>query len=209
MITNDIIMRQGQFNNVGRLGGLFTFADGTNNVYGISNNHVIANLNNANVGDPICDVNNNKIGALQAWVHLYPANSINTTEFAIFKLDDPSQAQWVSWGANARPNGFAIPSVGMHVNYPSPAGISTGRIDLLNYPIQTSWNGVNYIFNGCLRIIPSGITPFSYHGDSGGAIYTDNNMLLGIIVAINENNSATFVVPFFGSILKCAGLNIY
>jgi len=207
-LYSNSIIRRIDSDNYGRVGAFFKFPN-DNGIYGISNNHVIANLNQCNIGDVICDIDNNPVGTLSDWINL-DSNIYNNAEFALFKLNMDIIPAYNLWGNNsaAIPGGYANSSANMPVYYPANGIVSAGKIVSVQAQIVINWSGTDYYFTNCLQVVPTQSSPFSFHGDSGGAVYSYDKKLVGIILGINESNTATYVIPFINGILNYISLQI-
>jgi len=202
LVANTVIKKK-YANEGGLIGGWFSFEEG-GQVYGISCNHVIANINQCKVGDVLADITNNEIGALSHWLQLQVALNgfINKAEFALFK---PSSNYSPTW--RERPGGFIQATVHAGVIFRCYNYESTGAIMDINHPVSITWNNMDYHFK-CIEISSVSADPFSKPGHSGGSVLCDGK-LLGIILGISDAGDRTYVVPFVNGILKLAGLFIH
>lgn len=82
MLNNSSIYRDPAL-GFGCVGGFFRFP-AQNTIYGISNNHVIADFNNCQVGDPVFDIDNQQVGGLTHWISL-DRRGINYIDAALFE----------------------------------------------------------------------------------------------------------------------------
>lgn len=206
-ITVNNIIRRKDANEGGRIGGFFRFRVG-GQVFGISCNHVIANLNDCNIGDELTDENNSLIGTLSQWIILDSAIIPNGAEFALFKPTDGFDPVWLADNASFKPDGFAAPNKGIRADFVCGDWVRHGLITETNQPITITWNGNDFNFD-CVEITAQGSDQFSLPGHSGGAVFVGNN-LLGIILAINHGTvqNKTYVVPYVNGILNFANLLI-
>lgn len=178
----------------GTLGGIFTRANDTH-IYGLSNNHVIANFNHANDGDPIFHNIHGEVGKLFNWLTLLDFPQINYIDAALVRL---STQHLPLWNAPRPSSGqWLAPQVGMQV---VKRGFATderyGVIRLVNGEASAGWSGRNYFFSGIIEI--EGIDhPFSTGGDSGSVVLSWPDLyMVGIIFATVENFS--WALPISG-----------
>lgn len=177
----------------GTLGALVTRDDGTGDVFILSNNHVLANINNAEVGDSVLQPGTadggtdpaDSIGTLAAYVPLDFSGSPNSVDAAIASVDGPVANETLPSLANE--GGYGTPSstplvatpnmVGMEVQKCGrTTGCTTGQISTVSLDVS-----VCYQTQGPRRCKKSawfedqiGITgsdgAFSAGGDSGSLI---------------------------------------
>ena len=210
MLQSNSPIKRENTNELGRLGGFFQFDQEPGVIYGISNNHVIANRNQCKQGDIICDMKNQPVGALSDWIRLN-INSANDTEFALFKINPGTPPVWNLWDqySGKKPFGFKSPVVNMNVVYPVNGKLKNGIIQSINTRTQINWMGDEYQFTNCIKIVAEDNSEFSDHGDSGGSLFTHDNYLVGIILGIKTDHSATYAIPFENNILNYYDLKIY
>lgn len=201
LLVNSIIKRE-DADDGGLIGGWFCLEQG-GEVFGISCNHVIANINSCQAGDVLTDADGTVIGSLSRWVRLLPSTNlfVNKSEFALFRPADGIKPGW-----SARPTGFATSSIGKSVQFDSGSFHSVGTITRIARKVSVSWKTGNYRFT-CVEITSSNRAPFSRPGHSGGAVLSDGQ-LLGIILGVSEDGLKTYVIPFAGSILNLVDLMI-
>ncbi len=211
MLQSNAIIKRENSHQIGRVGGFFHFDNEPSIIYGISNNHVIANLNQCRKGDVICDEKNTPIGTLSDWIKLSQGSNSNNSEFALFKLKTDLIPSWNLWGefAGKKPFGFKPPVDNMNVVFPINGSLSDGIIQNSHISVQINWFGEDFLFTNCIKIIAQNGRKFSDHGDSGGAIFSYDNYLIGLILGIKEDQSATYAIPFYDSILNYCDLKIY
>lgn len=177
----------------GRVGGFFTIYGQPNKVFGISNNHVIANLNNCQQGDVICINNGAKppVGKLFMWYNLDPQNA-NTLDAAFFEVDNHYQAAWNMPAHMINPAGMRPPMLNENVYmniYEDVSGVDAvmptrlGRImKQVAEPLAFSFHGTTIYFQYLYEIHSINHRPFSYGGDSGSLVFSYDNMAIGILV---------------------------
>ena len=196
IFSSSPIKRQGNF-WPGTLGGFFQFA-GTAGVYGISNNHVLANLNQCHTGDVIEDAGSQSvIGSLDSWQPLDLA-AINYIDTAFFLLDPQVCAFWnLPNGAAAPAADFSSAVPGSYVYRMSGAGPVWGKLTNVQASFVFTQQGDNYTFEQLLQIEPYKTDVFSSPGDSGSLILDQNNAILGLLMGAPADNPAiSFACPF-------------
>lgn len=193
---------------IGRVGGFFTFQGMGNRVFGISNNHVIANLNNCAFGDVIVNGAGSPVGQLYGWVDLnIPGNNI--LDLAFFELDANTAPAWNMPGALKRPVDFIAPHVNGSVYMVKGNTQRMGQIK--NYePGPTSFNshGTNIDYINLYAIESNDGAVFSEDGDSGSLIFTSNHYIVGLLVGARNNSTTSYFIPF-STILSHYGMSIY
>ena len=112
MYNNTSIIRDGNC-GAGCVGGFFTMGNSPD-IYGISNNHVIANLNDCRVGDLIRhEASGLTAGELSHWVPLKTHNDndkINQIDMALFRIEQGETLQWKMKDSNlTKPRGYIEP----------------------------------------------------------------------------------------------------
>ena len=153
--------------------------DGSN-VYALSNNHVYANENNANVGDPVlqpgtCDggiVPDDSIGTLYAFVPI-SFTDVNVVDAAI------ALSSIASLDNTTPPDGYGTPksttadaSIGMKVlKYGRTTGQTKGRVYAINVTVDVGYDSGVARFENQIVITPG---TFSAGGDSGSLIVVDS-----------------------------------
>lgn len=192
------ILRRGTTNS-GTLGGFFTF--GGNEIFGISNNHVLANFGFCEVGDFICRAGSDiVVGSLQCWVKLDLSQS-NYLDIALFKLAPDVKPYWrMPFSHNSSPGNIRLAEEGESVYMVANNGsIKTGIINQLftDEDLNVDLNGNNLRFLGLTEVLSTSGIPFSVQGESGSLVFGSNNDLLGILMGSSKNNSSlSYYVPF-------------
>lgn len=201
LVTNTIIKRKNASEG-GLIGGWFSF-EKNGQVYGISCNHVIANINACRVGDILANETNDDIGVLSHWLQLKAAQNgfTNKAEFALFLPKSNLTPLW-----RAKPSGFVNGTVDARVDFRCDDYASRGTITNISHPVSITWNNIDYHFR-CIEVKSETNGSFSKPGHSGGSVYCDEK-LLGIILGINETGDKTYVVPFADGILNLVALAI-
>lgn len=188
----------------GTVGGFFKFPN-ADNIYGISNNHVIANLNNCNVGDPVFDIAGNQVGSLTHWFNLQP-NVVNFIDAALFECRQPFQTAWrINNNAVPKPLGFIEPKMGGHVYLMHSNNVARWGV-ISNPSINTTVNFTlgdnNYPFSKLIEISPTDGIPFSSTGNSGSIIMSSNHCIVGLLVGAETGGIKSYAVPFVNGILN-------
>ncbi|MEZ5018361.1 MAG: hypothetical protein R2800_14975 [Flavipsychrobacter sp.] len=176
----------------GRVGGFFTMHGQQDKVFGISNNHVIANLNNCAQGDIIC-INNaakSEVGSLFLWYNL-KLHETNTLDAAFFELNNNYQAAWNMPAHIINPTGMRAPMVGenVYMNIYEDAGGGAampsrlGRIvQQVAAPLIFSFHGTTVYYQNLYEIHSINYNPFSCSGDSGSLVFSYDHNVIGILI---------------------------
>ncbi len=175
----------------GTLGGVIK----KNNVdYGISNSHVLCDLNDYQLGDNIMYEPNKVAGTLFNFYRIKPGDNRNLIDAAIFKIDTSSlDPIWVT------PTPTKLKAYGARINMRvqkngSATGVTLGIVQSVAGSGRVSLNGVRYNFSGIIGI--KGINrDFNQPGDSGSLVLTEPG---GHIVAIvfAKQNDFCWALPF-------------
>ena len=167
-------------NGWGTMGGLFKRKN-DRYFYGLSNNHVIANLNNCNVNDLIKGKGGLKVGKLFRWVIIKDPPSVNGIDAAIFRID-PSHS--VSWKPRVPSNVVVGPRINLNVYKNGlTTGITTGYIKAYNGSAKVRLGGRLFRFRGIMAIKGKDST-FNMPGDSGSVVLTSKgHHPVGIVFA--------------------------
>ena len=189
------VCRQGAI-EAGSLGGFFTF--GGKDVFGISNNHVLANLNDCSVGDKIFKAGSQvMIGTLQCWIKLNEQR--NYLDVALFKLAADVLPCWNVRGSTIAPGIIRKGIPGEKVYMVKNDGSSIeGEISTLfiDDTITFMLSGNAFPFTGLTEITPLGGQPFSIAGESGSIIFSEDHDILGILIGTIADGSKSYYVPF-------------
>ncbi len=186
----------------------------------LSNNHVIANENDAKVGDAILqpgDYDNGKrpkdaIATLTRWVNLKP-NSKNEVDAAIAALKksadfDPLNYDVLGTLAGVRTDPIlqqiAVAKVGR------TTGVTRGRVTASELDdVVVSYDVGLVSFDDQIEIESTGEGPFSSGGDSGSLILDENMNACGLLFAGSEagganNRGLTYANPIAPVLSKLA-----
>ena len=182
----------------GTIGGIFR--DKNNNIVLLSNNHVIANENNAKSGDLIYQPGRtdskksfkNKgwpepvhklpyIGTLSKFVKIKANNNTQDSAIAIIhpKLIEENMLNLKYPLINKKLTGFNVPKVGMEVQkFGRTTGHTKGKIIGLNATFSIEYDFGLAKFNKCVVL-----SAMSAGGDSGSIIQTMDNKAVALLFA--------------------------
>ena len=170
--------------------------------YVLSNNHVLANSNNAALGDAILQpgafdggtTQNDTIGHLSRFVEIRFLDGsttppVNEVDAAIAEVDLVDLDRHIHWVGNLR-GIVAVPAVGLVLSKCGrTTGFTTGQIVNINATVD-----VNYGDGKVARFIGQLVTsPMSAPGDSGSLIADLNGNAVGLLFA--GSAQATIVNP--------------
>ncbi len=190
--------------------------DGSN-VYALSNNHVYANENNANIGDSVLQpgtydggmVPDDSIGTLYAFVPI-SFTDVNVVDAAI------ALSSIASLDNTTPPDGYGTPksttadaSIGMKVlKYGRTTGQTKGRVYAINVTVDVGYDSGVARFENQIVITPG---TFSAGGDSGSLIVVDSKRTsdhhkpIGLLFA---GSSRYTVANPIGPVLDAFGVTI-
>jgi hypothetical protein len=174
--------------------------------YVLSNNHVLANSNNARIGDPILQpgpfdggvVSRDTIARLSRWVTIqFGPNSLNYVDAAVaegqFHVLD-REIYWIGYvrGAIAPTVGLLVQKTGRTTNH------TTGRITAINATVN-----VNYGGGQVARFVNQIVTTnMSAGGDSGSLLLDLENRAVGLLFAgssaVTIHNDIRYVQALLG-----------
>lgn len=175
----------------GTLGGIFNRANDSA-TYGLSNNHVLARLNNCNVGDPIVYESNAVVGTLFNWFQLQLPPKINKMDAALFKIGAGQNPSWVPPKPSS--GNWIGPKINMKVVKNGLAtGLTEGVIKSYNGSAKINFEGQIYNFSGIMSI--QGLNGvFNNPGDSGSVILSKSgNYMVGLVFA--KHNEYCWALP--------------
>jgi hypothetical protein len=174
--------------------------------YVLSNNHVLANSNNARIGDPILQpgpydggvVGRDTIARLSRWVTIqFAPNTTNYVDAAIadgeFHVLD-REIYWIGYvrGATAPAVGMLVRKTGRTTNY------TTGSITAINATVNVNYGG-GQIARFVNQIVT---THMSAGGDSGSLLLDLENRAVGLLFAgssaITIHNDIRYVQALLG-----------
>ena len=177
-----------------RLGGygvgtLGAFAQADGKAVLLSNNHVIAAENDAEVGDVIFQAQRGRgraVAQLAAWVPI-TLNAPNRVDVAYATLDADTAFQngFLPLRNRPAPAGLAAPRVGARVfKVGRTSGLTFGSVTAIATRVPSVGYGVgNASFENSLIIEGQGGATFSAPGDSGSGIYDMRGRLVGFLYA--------------------------
>lgn len=155
--------------------GIAVYDGRTGEKLGLSNNHVLADVNNDAIGTPIVQqgtfdggtLASNRIGQLLRYVRLDPTSSSNRVDAAVFRPDSPADLTDEIIGL-VRPTGWKPAQIGMDV-------IKSGRTSGITASRVTDVSGVfavNYRESGVITLRECIVTEtaIAQGGDSGSAV---------------------------------------
>jgi hypothetical protein len=211
MQNNTKIIRDG---NCG-VGCFFSMGDAPAR-YGISNNHIVANLNDCQVGDPI---RSNELGlpmgSLSHWVPLKgrnEADKINYFDIGLFKLEPGIELSWqIEDRSLARPLGFIEPRAEGNVYMMTHEGCcKKGKItkSYINHVMEFEFCGKPFLFTKLMEIVPLEGNSFSIPGNAGSIILSSSHYIVGLLLGTNSDATKSYAVPFVDGILKYLPLTI-
>ncbi|MFC2011101.1 PKD domain-containing protein [Chloroflexota bacterium] len=196
--------------------------DAVGNVYALSNNHVLANENDAIPGDSTLQPGTidggtdpaDKIGELYDFEELKYDGSVNTMDAAIAISSEALLDN------KTLPDGYGVPgpynpnvqaSIGLPVQkYGRTTGLTHGTIDAINVYTSVCYESrgrrcvKSALFEGQILVTPG---TFSDGGDSGSLIVTDDNNKSPIGLLFAGSSTYTIANPI-GPVLERFGVSI-
>jgi hypothetical protein len=185
--------------------------DAANKVLCLSNNHVLARVNNSTIGDGIIQPGkydggsfpNDQIGILEKFGVINTSGKPNYVDVAVGHCFPDRVRRELVYLSSGAPHYFRINNVTRAPFYGQPVGKS-GRTTQLTYGAveSTSWSGqINYA--GRLAFFDRQISirnpsyQFSAAGDSGSVIWTNdqNRNPVGLLFAGSQASGHTFANP--------------
>lgn len=155
----------------------------------LSNNHVIAAENSAEVGDDIYQAQRGRgrvVAALTAWVPI-SLSKPNRSDIACAMLNDGAVYENAFLPLRNRPvpAGSAAPRIGMKVfKVGRTSGLSLGTVTAVAARVPSVGYGIgSAAFEGSLIIEGQGGSTFSAPGDSGSGIYDLRGRLIAFLYA--------------------------
>lgn len=168
----------------------------------LSNNHVLANSNNCNIGDVILQPGmldgghspNDEIASLFDFIPI-DRYGINAVDAAIAT---PVSSYHIksTLPVIGRIRGVGNPRIGMRVaKFGRTTGYTTGTITTRGVDIKVNFGGTLIEFEDQLEIVGNNGTAFSSGGDSGSVIIdVDTNQAVGLLFA-GADGGSTFANP--------------
>jgi hypothetical protein len=178
----------------GTLGG-FCKELGTSYKLAISNNHVFANSNNAQLGDPLEKYPNQIFGELYKFIPLKPYPNINSADVAVGIIYEEYKLDWI----NRKPKGIGKPRRNMLVyKYGARTGYTEGIIENTGSPFIVNYGHHLGELNFKDCIVIRGINgPFALPGDSGSLVIAKkSNKVVGMIFSGEGRGERCLANPF-------------
>ena len=181
----------------GTLGGFFR-RPSESVIYGLSNNHVIARLNQGKIGDIVRYKGNVAAGTLADFVRIKPYPTPNSIDAGIFQLDPSNSRRWSPY----KPRGIYGPRLHLGVYKKGAASEMTKGIVMgYNGTTDVIMQGRKFKFTNVIAIKGSK-GHFSGPGDSGALVLTNNHLAVGIIFAKFESYSYALPISLLMKALK-------
>ncbi len=193
--------------------------DANGNAYILSNNHVLANSNNANIGDNILqpgpfDGGSNPgdaIGTLYDFEPIVFGGSPNLMDAAIAAVPDADLLSSTLPAGYGSPSGQIVnPSVGQSVQKCGrTTGCTVGTVEEVNVTVNVCFAGTIFCTRSATFVNQFTITPgsFSAGGDSGSLIVTNNNNRHAVGLLFAGSSTRTIANPI-GVVLDRFGVTI-
>lgn len=181
------------------------------NIYIMSNNHVLADSNRGSRGDPILQpgnadggqVSSDQVATLDNFVWLNFSGGVNYADVAIARPSDDwwnQVAPFILQVGEVR--GIRNPILDLRVKKMGRTTFLTqGKIDGVDVTIDVGYDGQVARFEGQIRVI--GIQPglpFSLGGDSGSLIVDMNNLACALLFAGSKDGRFTFASPILSTL---------
>jgi hypothetical protein len=174
--------------------------------YVLSNNHVLANSNDARIGDPILQpgpfdggvVSRDTIARLSRWVTIqFAPNTINYVDAAVAQGEFHVLDREIYWCGYVR--GAIAPAVGMLVQKTGrTTNHTTGRITAINATVNVNYGG-GKVARFVNQIVTSNM---SAGGDSGSLLLDLENRAVGLLFAgssaVTIHNDIRYVQALLG-----------
>lgn len=168
--------------------------NGSGRVFGFSNNHVIAALNQGRQNDSIWHAGT-QIGNLHSWIRLEPPPAQNRMDLALFALSEGEPWRW----RHPRPVGWMEPKVNQLVYRVDRSGnLRKGIITTIGRTLVVPFGARSFEFKDIIAIRPTGPGPFSSPGDSGSLVMTAGNLASSVLFACTDDpdHSYSFAFPW-------------
>ena len=189
----------------------------------LSNNHVLANENDASIGDPILqpgpfDGGQNpadKVGALTQFVPLN-FTAVNTVDCAIAALDDgiafdSKNLDFLGQLSGVRTSPVDVGDLVAKVG--RTTGVTHGKVTAIELDnVTVGYDNGNATFNGQIEIEGTGTLPFSSGGDSGSVVVDQDNLAAALLFAGGETGGSngmglTYANPI-GTVLQALSITL-
>lgn len=198
----------------GTLGGIVSFDNHEDELYILSNNHVMANVNTRKIGSPVLqpgehdggNVDSDKIAELTYFhqVHLGASSGVpNQVDLAIAKLDNPDDLDCVVKSIG-RPKNHSDATVGMDVEKSGrTTGHTYGQIISVD---ETTKVGMGLGKGVAVFKDQIATTAMSKPGDSGSFLFEKGTKnVVGLVFAGSNSRSYANHFPVVKSVLSRAG----
>jgi hypothetical protein len=180
--------------------------DGGGNYYALSNNHVYALENTANIGTEILQpglydtqcmvLGNNDIGSLSSFVPINFSGKNNTVDAAIAISSTSQLGNSTPANGYGTPNSIidSTPTIGLPVQkYGRTTQLTKGSISAINATVTVSYgNNQNAVFVN--QIIVSTHGAFIKAGDSGSLLVTNDSAANPVGLLFAGNSSGTYSI---------------
>ncbi|HWK03662.1 MAG TPA: hypothetical protein VNS58_08520 [Puia sp.] len=209
LFNNSYIYANGPNSQYGSVGGFFTLGGNSQDVFGITNYHVVEKDGSATEDAPVFRRGSTQlIGRLKYWFELEPGEGLNFFDLALFNVNKAAiQPLW-----NLPVSGFAeaatVSQVQMVMNNNIVhVGVSAG---LLNGPFNIGLEHQEYKFGNLLQIQSSSDNnAFSSPGDSGSIILSGDKIVALLLGADSNNPLISYGIPFIDNTNNRGILNYF
>lgn len=168
----------------GTVGGLLLPKQGGKNARLFSNNHVLANSNNAQIGDLIYEQGRHPIviGALEKFLPI-KRNEPNALDLAVARIDSDIPLYASKYLAPRKPIlGEKVEKIG------AKTGKRVGYVTSIDYTTKVDYRGFTAIFVNQVQILGANGYNFSEGGDSGSIVFSKNDdSFIGLLFAGSGN----------------------
>jgi hypothetical protein len=189
----------------------------------LSNNHVLANENDAAIGDPILqpgpfDGGQNPTDRVGALTQFVPLNftAVNTVDCAVATLDDGAAFDSKNLDLLGQFGGVRTLPVNVGdvvAKIGRTTGVTHGKITAIELDnVTVGYDNGNAVFNGQIEIEGTGTLPFSRGGDSGSLVVDQNNLATALLFAGGDTGGSngmgvTYANPI-GAVLQALSITL-
>lgn len=165
----------------------------SNLILAVSNNHVFAEVNRAQIGDELFDEQQTAFGRLHRYRPLAAPPQVNDLDGAVGSIY-ADRRRLAPRGM--RVTGIGTPVLGMQVQkWGAKTGHTVGRIRSIRATPTVNYKGVGaFDFRAALRIVGTD-GPFSEPGDSGSLVLDGGGGVVGIVFAGDTNGTFSLANP--------------
>lgn len=162
-------------------------------VLAVSNNHVFAEVNRAQIGDDLLDAGLTPFGRLHRYYPLLAPPQVNDLDGAVGTIY-ADRKRLAPRGMKV--TGVGTPTLGMQVHkWGATTGYTAGRIRSIRATPTVTYDGEgSFDFRAALRIVGTD-GPFSEPGDSGSLVLDDDGGVVGIVFAGDTNGAFSLANP--------------